>query len=98
MYNFLKRCIYEYINIKSTPLSCNQKKSSVYMSSISSSSLTIGTIIGSGTKLKDNITPEINWKTIVIITTKPKIEFTSWNETFKSVKYVTRLLKFRLRY
>jgi len=60
IYNFLKRCIHENINNKSTPLSCNQKKSSVYKSSKSSSSLTIGTNIDSGTKLKDNIVPLTN--------------------------------------
>jgi hypothetical protein len=46
--NFLKQCIYENIKIKSTPRSCNQKNSSIYKSSKSSSSRTIGTSIGSG--------------------------------------------------
>jgi hypothetical protein len=57
------------------------------MSSISSSSRTIGINIGSGTKLKDNIIPEISWQVIVNITTNPKIEHTSWNETVNNVKY-----------
>ena len=75
------------MTIKSTPLSCNQKKSSVYKSSMSSSSLTIGIIIGSGIKLKDNIVPEINWNIITINVTNPKIEFISWKDTFNNVKY-----------
>jgi flagellar basal body rod protein FlgB len=60
IYNFLKRCNQEKINNKSTPLSCTQKKSSVYKSSRSSSSRTIGIIIGSGTRENDNIVPLTN--------------------------------------
>jgi len=60
IYIFLKRCIQENTNNKSTPLSCTQKKSSVYKSSISSSSRTIGTNIGSGIKLNETIVPLIN--------------------------------------
>jgi len=44
---------------------------------MSSSSLTIGTIIGSGIKLKDNIVPETNCIPIVKKVTKPKIELIS---------------------
>ena len=62
------------MKIKSTPLSCNQKKSSVYKSSISSSSLTVGINIGSGTKLKANIVPDTNCITIVIKVKKPNNE------------------------
>jgi len=56
-YNFLNKCNQENTKIKSTPLSCIQKKSSEYKSSRSSSFLTIGTIIGSGIKLNDSIVP-----------------------------------------
>lgn len=59
-YNLRAKCIHENTNNKSTPRSCNQKKSSVYKSSISSSSRTIGTIIGSVIKLNDNIVPLTN--------------------------------------
>jgi len=59
---------------------------------MSSSSLTIGTIIGSVTKLKDNIIPETSWNIIVNITTNPNMAFTSWNDTFKTTKYTISFL------
>jgi len=62
------------MKIKSTPLSCNQKKSSMYRFSKSSSSRTTGIIIDSGTKLNDNIVPLINWEDIVNKIKKPNIE------------------------
>jgi len=36
--------------------------------------------------------PEISWKIIVNITINPKIEFTSWKETFKTTKYTISFL------
>jgi hypothetical protein len=43
-------------------------------------------IIGSGTKLKDNMVPDTS---ILIVkkVTKPKIELISWNDTFNNTKY-----------
>jgi hypothetical protein len=76
-YNFLKRCNHEKINIKSTPRSCIQKKSSVYKSSKSSSFLTIGTIIGSGIKLKESIVPLNKLAKIVKNVKNPNNEFIS---------------------
>jgi hypothetical protein len=58
----------------------------VYISSISSSSLTIGISMGSVTRLKHNISPENSWKPIANITINPNIAFTSWKETFRIVK------------
>ena len=63
-YNFLKKCNTNTINIISTPRSCNQKKSSVYKSSESSSSLDDGINIGSFTKLKATIIPDRHCITI----------------------------------
>jgi hypothetical protein len=65
------------MNSKSTPLSCTQKKSSVYKSSKSSSSLTIGTSIGSGIKLNENIVPLISCEKTVNNIKNPNNEFTS---------------------
>lgn len=84
------------MKIKSTPLSCIQKKSSIYKSSKSSSLRTIGTNIGSGIKLKDNITPLTKLVKIVINVKNPKREFMSWNDTDKIAKYLTIVLVFIL--
>jgi len=54
---------------------------------MSSSSLTIGTIIGSGIKLNDSIIPLINWDAIVKKIKKPKREKISWKLTDKIAKY-----------
>lgn len=69
------------MNIKSTPLSCNQKKSSVYKSSRSSSSLTTGIIIGSGIKLNDSIVPLNNCDVTTNKIKNPYNEFVSWKAT-----------------
>lgn len=74
------------MKIKSTPLSCNQKKSSVYKSSVSSSSLTIGINIGSGIKLKANIVPDINWDATTKKVKKPNNECISWKLTANIAK------------
>ena len=71
---------------KSTPRSCTQKKSSVYKSSKSSSSRTIGTNIGSGNKLNESITPLINWDTIDINIKNPKIADVKWYLIVKILK------------
>jgi len=91
-YSFLKRCNHEKTKIRSTPLSCIQKKSSIYKSSKSSSLRTIGTNIGSGIKLKDNIIPLTRLLKIVIKVKNPKREFISWNDTDRIAKYLIRLL------
>jgi len=75
----------------STPLSCNQKKSSINKDSPSSSSLTIGTNIGSGIKEKDNIIPEIMLPPIARNMKNPKRELISWKVTIKKEKYLTKL-------
>lgn len=54
------KCIINNKKIRSTPLSCNQKKSSVYKSSESSSSLDVGINIGSLIKLNEIIMPVIH--------------------------------------
>lgn len=90
-YNFLKRCNQEKTNIRSTPLSCIQKKSSVYKSSKSSSFLTIGTIIGSGIKLNDNIVPLRRLAKIVKNVKNPNNELMSWNDTESVAKYFNKL-------
>ena len=59
------------ITNKSTPLSCKKKKSSEYKVSQSSSSLTKGTYIDSGTSESANIVPETNWLIIIKNTQKP---------------------------
>lgn len=64
--------------MRSTPRSCNQKKSSAYKSSKSSSSRTIGTNIGSGIKLNANKIPLSICKIITKITKKPEIEQKKW--------------------
>jgi len=85
------------MNNKSTPLSCNQKKSSVYKSSRSSSSLTIGTNIDSGTKLNDNIVPLTNCENTTNIIKKPNKECTSWKATVKIAKYLIKLPMLKLK-
>lgn len=97
-YNFLKRCNHEKINNKSTPLSWSQKKSSVYKSSKSSSSLTIGTIIGSGIKLNDTIVPLKSWENTVKRIKNPNNELASWKLTVNVKKYFKRLDMFVFRY
>jgi len=76
-YSFLNKCNHEKTKIKSTPLSCIQKKSSVYKSSKSSSFLTIGTIIGSGIRIKESIVPLNKLAKIVKKVKNPKREFIS---------------------
>jgi hypothetical protein len=76
-YSFLNKCSQENTKIKSTPLSCIQKKSSVYKSSKSSSFLTIGTIIGSGIKLKESIVPLTKLAKMVRKVKNPNKEFMS---------------------
>jgi len=90
--------MYKNINSKSTPLSCNQKKSSINKSSISSSSLTIGTIIGSGIKLNDSIMPLSSWDAIVRNIKKPNKENMSWKLTDKIAKYWKIFLIEKLKY
>jgi len=90
-YSFLNKCNHENTKIKSTPLSCIQKKSSVYKSSKSSSFLTIGTNIGSGIKLKDNIVPLTKLAKIVKNVKKPNNELISWKDTDKIEKYFNKL-------
>jgi hypothetical protein len=90
-YNFLNKCNQEKTKIRSTPLSCIQKKSSVYKSSRSSSFLTIGTIIGSGIKLKDSIVPLNKFAKIVKNVKKPNKELISWNDTESVAKYFNKL-------
>lgn len=97
IYNFLNKWIQENINNRSTPRSCIQKKSSVYKSSISSSSRTIGTIIASGTKLNDSIVPLINWDITTKIIKKPNNECISWNATVKVEKYFIKFKMFKLK-
>ena len=58
-YNFLNKWINKKMTNKSTPRSCNQKKSSLYKFSASSSSRTNGIYIDSVIKEKLNIIPEI---------------------------------------
>lgn len=96
-YNFLKRWIYKKIKIKSTPRSCNQKKSSVYKSSKSSSSLIIGINIGSGIKLNANIIPLTICEKIIKKVKKPKSECISWKLTDKIEKYFTKFKIFKLK-
>jgi len=69
----------------------------VYKSSKSSSSLTKGTIIDSGTKLNDNIVPLTNWEKTTNKIKKPNNEWTSWNATVKIEKYLTKLPIFTLK-
>jgi hypothetical protein len=59
-YIFLNKCKKVKITSKSTPRSCNQKKSSVYIFSASSSSRDKGTNIGSVIKEKLNMVPDNN--------------------------------------
>lgn len=66
------------MKIKSTPRSCNQKKSSVYKSSKSSSSRTIGISIGSGCRLKATIVPLINCDIITNKMQKPNTAEVKW--------------------
>ncbi len=73
----------------------NPKKSSVYKSSMSSSSLTRGTIIASGTKLNDNMVPLTNWETTTNNMKKPNKECISWKETVNVAKY---LIRFKILY
>ena len=74
------------MKIKSTPLSCNQKKSSINRSSKSSSSLMIGINIHSGNKLKDNIIPLNNWDMIISIIKNPDIAEAKWYFKVKTWK------------
>ena len=97
-YNFLNKWIYEKTNNISTPLSCNQKKSSVYKSSVSSSSLTIGTIIGSGTKLNANIVPLTIWLATTKNVKNPNNECISWKLTDSIAKYWYIALILKLKY
>lgn len=86
------------MKIRSTPRSWSQKKSSIYKSSKSSSSRTVGINIGSGIKLKDSIVPEISWTNIVIKVKKPKRDIISWKLTFKLLKYEIKLFTDKLKY
>jgi len=58
----------------------------MYRSSKSSSSLTIGTIIGSGIRLKASIVPVINCEPTVKKVKKPNNEYRSWKATLKTAK------------
>ena len=53
---------------------------------MSSSSLTIGTNIGSGIKLNASIVPEINCEATIKNVKNPNNEYISWNDTLKSAK------------
>lgn len=86
IYNFLNKWQYENIKIRSTPRSWIQKKSSVYKSSVSSSSLTIDINMVSGIKLKASIVPLNNWEAIVKNKKNPKRELKSWNATVNKEK------------
>jgi hypothetical protein len=85
--------MYEKIKIQSTPRSCNQKKSSEYKSSRSSSSLIIGISMDSGTKLNESIVPVKSWDAMVKNTIKPNKALSSWKLTESIEKY---LIKFTM--
>jgi hypothetical protein len=67
-----KKCKNIKKNIKSTPLSCKKKKSSLYRSSVSSSSLEFGINIGSIVSDMPAIIPDTHCKNINKIKITPK--------------------------
>ena len=68
---------------------------SIFKTSISSSSLTRGIIIGSGIKLKDNKIPEIICNKIVIKIKNPKILEVIWffTKSFLKLKKIKKKFK-----
>ena len=76
----------------------NLKKNHQYIDLLSLLHLLLtGIIIGSGTKLKDNIVPLINWEKTTNKIKKPNKECTSWKATVKTEKYFIKLPKFKLK-